>query len=109
MKINKTLSVKYHNHLVGTLADAGNGQTAFAYSDEWLQNGFSISPFSLPLEKKVFLPSKPYFSGLFGVFADSLPDGWGRLLVDRLMKKRGIDSQKLGNRLLDGEAQLFSL
>ncbi len=30
MIINKTLSVKYHNRLVGTLADAGNGQTAFA-------------------------------------------------------------------------------
>ena len=47
MKTNKTVSVRYHNRLVGTLADAGNGQTAFAYADEWLQDGFSISPFSL--------------------------------------------------------------
>lgn len=29
------------------------------------------------------------FDGLFGVFADSLPDGWGRFLVDRLMLKKG--------------------
>lgn len=31
------------------------------------------------------------FDGLFGVFADSLPDGWGRLLVDRLLLKHGIN------------------
>ena len=95
MKTNKTVSVRYHNRLVGTLADAGNGQTAFAYADEWLQDGFSISPFSLPLEKKVFLPSKPYFSGLFGVFADSLPDAWGNILVNRVLKQHGIDSGQI--------------
>lgn len=32
------------------------------------------------------------FDGLFGVFADSLPDGWGRFLVDRLMLKKGIEA-----------------
>lgn len=35
------------------------------------------------------MPKTDPFEGLFGVFADSLPDGWGRLLVDRLMRKRG--------------------
>ena len=48
---------------------------------EWLASGFSISPFSLPLKKQVFLPMKDYFGGLFGVFGDSLPDGWGNLLL----------------------------
>lgn len=28
------------------------------------------------------------FEGLFGVFSDSLPDGWGRLLVDRLVGEK---------------------
>ena len=27
---------------------------------------------------------------MFGVFSDSLPDGWGRLLVDRMLIKQGI-------------------
>lgn len=49
----------------------------------------SISPFSLPLEKKVFVSQKVVFEGLFGVFADSLPDAWGRLLLERLLKERG--------------------
>ena len=30
------------------------------------------------------------FDGLFGVFADSLPDGWGKLLLDRYFLKEGV-------------------
>ncbi len=56
---------------------------AFEYSDEWIRSGFSINPFSLPLEKRLFIPEGSDFSGLFGTFDDSLPDGWGRLLTDR--------------------------
>ena len=87
----KKLSVMYNGMCVGTLALYKNYRSAFEYSDEWLAHGFSISPFSLPLEKKVFVPNTDPFEGLFGVFSDSLPDGWGRLLVDRLLKKNGID------------------
>lgn len=74
-----------------------NRFAAFEYSGEWLSEGFSISPFSLPLEKKVFIPKMEPFDGIFGVFADSIPDGWGRLLLDRLMRKNGIDPAWLGN------------
>ena len=70
---------------------------AFEYDKDWLLDGFSISPFSLPLEKKVFMPNIEPFEGIFGVFADSLPDGWGRLLVDRLMNKKGINPDEVGN------------
>lgn len=77
---------------VGTLAAVPDHRVAFEYDPQWLQDGFSISPLSLPLQRGVFVP-KGYdpFEGLFGVFSDSLPDGWGRLLVDRLLKKKGID------------------
>ncbi len=37
------------------------------------------------------------FEGVFGVFADSLPDGWGRLLVDRLMVRNGVNPYEIGN------------
>lgn len=68
---------------VGTLAEYERGLIAFEYSQKWLESGFSISPFSLPLEKKLFVPSSKELGGLFvGVFDDSLPDGWGRLLTD---------------------------
>lgn len=95
-RLNK-LDVYYHDRKVGTMALYQNRLAAFAYSDEWLQEGFSISPFSLPLEKRVFVPKIDPFEGLFGVFADSLPDGWGRLLVDRLMRKNGLDPHTVGS------------
>lgn len=65
--------------------------------EEEIADGFSISPFSLPLEKKVFMPKMDPFDGIFGVFADSLPDGWGRLLVDRLMRRNGINPYEVGS------------
>lgn len=98
----KVLHVLLEEKKVGTLAMAKNHLVAFEYDNEWLNTGFSISPFSLPLEKGVFLP-KGYepFGGLFGVFADSLPDGWGRLLVDRLFLREHIDPSEVDslNRL----------
>lgn len=95
MKTNDTLNVFYDNRHVGTLALTSSHKVAFQYSEEWLRNGFSISPFSLPLEKKVFVPSESCFDGLFGVFADSLPDNWGRLLLSRLLKERNISMDSI--------------
>lgn len=91
------LEVFYHERRVGVMALYQNRLAAFEYDNDWLAEGFSISPFSLPLEKRVFMPKIAPFEGLFGVFADSLPDGWGRLLVDRLMKKNGINPYELGS------------
>lgn len=89
-KINKC-SVKYKNKLVGTLALTKEKKAAFSYDDEWLLSGFSLNPLSLPLENKVFIPNLDPFHGVFGVFNDSMPDGWGQLLVDRWLRKKNID------------------
>lgn len=93
----KYLKVFYNNILVGTLAKTPDRVVAFEYDSEWLNNGFSISPFSLLLIKKVFIPKYDPFGGLFGVFNDSLPDGWGRLLVDRLFLKNKINPNEIDN------------
>ena len=77
MKTNKQLQVFYKDRVVGTLAMTADHKAAFAYDDDWLEQGFSISPFSLPLKKQVFVPSRDWFAGLFGVFGESLPDAWG--------------------------------
>ncbi|MBN2221206.1 MAG: type II toxin-antitoxin system HipA family toxin [Vallitaleaceae bacterium] len=95
MDRTKTLSVKYQNQKVGTLALYQKRFVVFEYTKEWILNGFSISPYSLPLEKKVFIPKWDPFEGLFGVFSDSLPDGWGRLLVDRMLLANQILPQEL--------------
>ena len=93
----KYLKVFYNDILVGTLAKTPERVVAFEYDSDWLNNGFSISPFSLPLIKKVFIPKYDTFGGLFGVFNDSLPDGWGRLLVDRLFLKNKINPAEIDN------------
>lgn len=98
MKIEevKKLTVKYNNRTVGYLAELKDGSIAFQYEDEWINNGFSISPFSLPLSKEVYISNNPArFDGLFGVFWDSLPDGWGELLVSRMLNKHNINFDKL--------------
>lgn len=106
------LTVFYHGQPVGDMVLADNRLAAFEYNKNWLLDGFSISPFSLPLEKKVFMPKYDPFEGLFGVFADSLPDGWGRLLVDRLLRKKGLDPARVSvlTRLaIVGEAGMGAL
>jgi len=91
----RTLSIYYHEQPVGSMALHHNLQSAFEYDWEWLNTGFSLNPYSLPLEKKVFMPKIDPFDGLFGVFADSLPDGWGRLIVDRLLLKNRMNPMEL--------------
>lgn len=51
-----------------------NRLAAFEYDSDWITEGFSISPFSLPLQKKVFMPKTDPFEGLFGVFAHNRDD-----------------------------------
>ena len=95
MREGNALQVFYDEKLVGTLAMTADHKAAFQYSEEWIENGFPISPFSLPLKKQVFVQTKDFFDGLFGVFADSLPDNWGRLLLDRLLRAHKQNPDKL--------------
>ncbi len=90
------LDVFIDDRLVGTLAETKDKKVAFEYSDLWLSEGYSISPRSLPLKKNVFVPKGYTFGGLFGVFADSLPDAWGRLILDRMLKRNGINPDEIG-------------
>ena len=93
MTDNRKLEVYCHGRLVGYLAETPDHMVAFQYSDEWIKSGFSISPLSLPLNNNVFIPPekcRDRFAGLFGVFADSLPDSWGELLLDRHLGTLGI-------------------
>ena len=95
MKKIKSLQVFYNEKKVGTLALMKNNIVAFEYDNEWINNGFSISPFNLPLKKQVFIPRIDPFDGLYGVFSDSLPDGWGRLLVDRMLNSQNINPRQI--------------
>lgn len=74
---------------VGRLAMRGR-QVFFEYNDAFIKGGLEISPLRLPLKSGVSSFDPSLFEGLAGVFSDSLPDGWGRLLFDRFVTAQGI-------------------
>lgn len=74
------------NWCIGTLASNGR-QTMFQYSKEALERNIEFSPFKLKLQKNAFTDFPDYQLQLPGLFADSLPDGWGMLLMNRFFKK----------------------
>lgn len=80
---------------VGRMALTSDFLCAFEYDTNYLANGLSVSPFYLPLKKEVFIAKRNPFNGGFGVFDDSLPDGWGNLILDRYLKTKGIQPEKL--------------
>jgi len=67
----------------------------FEYDASFLASGIEISPIKLPHRPGVSVADTTIFDGLFGVFNDSLPDGWGRLLLDRAVEKHGIGRGQL--------------
>lgn len=90
------LSVTYHERTVGTLSmTPDNRLCAFQYDKSWLSDGFSISPLDLPLKPDLFIARAEPFWGNFGIFEDSLPDGYGHYLLNRLLKKQGINDSNL--------------
>jgi serine/threonine-protein kinase HipA len=62
----------------------------FEYDPAFIEAGIEISPFRLPLKPGVQSFDYNLFEGLPGVFNDSLPDGWGRLLFDRFARSQGV-------------------
>jgi len=62
----------------------------FEYERSFIQRGLEISPLRLPLQPSLKRFDPHPFDGLPGVFNDSLPDGWGRLLFDRTLRARGL-------------------
>ena len=50
---NGILQVLYDERIVGHLALTPDKKIAFEYSEEWLETGFSISPFSLPVKGQI--------------------------------------------------------
>ncbi len=88
-KLEVFLSSYDEELFVGTLAYKDK-KIYFEYDKNFLQSGIEISPYKLPLKSGLFVCDDTVFEGLFGVFADSLPDGWGRLLLDRYFLKQNI-------------------
>lgn len=88
------LDAQSQRRKVGRLAFKDR-RVLFEYDPSFIASGIEISPIKLPLRPGVFTADTTIFDGLFGVFNDSLPDGWGRLLLDRTVEKHGIQRGQL--------------
>jgi serine/threonine-protein kinase HipA len=86
MSIEVHLDWQGQTHLVGHLHAADRGPAVtFEYARGWLEHpgAFALDPTNLPLA-----PSAYHAPALFGVFQDCGPDRWGRILIERAVRKQ---------------------
>ncbi|MBT2786021.1 MULTISPECIES: type II toxin-antitoxin system HipA family toxin [unclassified Halomonas] len=83
MKRINSVEVLLAGNPVGELVASRQG-IYFAYHPHWVAEGFNLSPLNMDFTTQPQkAPDPMLFAGLPGAFADSLPDGWGMLLMDR--------------------------
>lgn len=80
--------------LVGQLVLDGR-QILFKYTDAYLETGKNLSPNQLAFNDIPQTTREKPFNGLFGVFADSLPDAWGNLLIKKRLSAHRIAIESL--------------
>ena len=94
-QVNK-ITVFHNDDFVGTLQMTPDGHScAFEYSREWLSSGFALSPLELPLTSDMIFSEPDKFDRNFAVFEDSMPDGYGLYLIDRMLRKSGFQLRNL--------------
>ncbi|MDO9011642.1 MAG: type II toxin-antitoxin system HipA family toxin [Gallionella sp.] len=84
---------------VGAVAlNPRTGYYAFEYSAKWLKTGIELSPFNLPLQKKVFqfpeLPEETY-NRLPAMLSDALPDKFGHALINAALADEGVSKENI--------------
>ncbi|MGP3699826.1 type II toxin-antitoxin system HipA family toxin [Rhodobacter sp. NSM] len=76
---------------VGQIAwDSARRSAAVEWDPAFMTAPLPISPYHIKTLAGLYRTGNPAaFGGLPGVFGDSLPDGWGRLLIDREFERHG--------------------
>ncbi|KFC70302.1 putative protein related to capsule biosynthesis [Devosia sp. LC5] len=102
-QLDHVLSVEVTLELAGEMLPigriawrAGERRSYFEYSQAALDRRLNLSPFNLPLRPGAQSAPHVPFEGLHGLFNDSLPDGWGRKLLDRRLQRLDYDFLTLG-------------
>ncbi len=67
----------------------------FQYDSDFLKTSLWLSPYKLPLSSDLYEHRDVDFGHVFGLFDDSLPDGWGLMLMDRYLRARGYSVEQL--------------
>lgn len=93
-KVNVFIQFATSEELVGQLVVDGR-EILFKYSDAFLEKGMNLSPIKLKFNAEIQTGPITPFDGLFGVFADSLPDAWGRLIMTRHLSNKSVAIESL--------------
>lgn len=90
------IQVLFRDRLAGTLQmDPASGVCVFEYDKEWLGSGFSLSPTELPLQSGLLFADKDRLDGSFAIFEDSLPDGYGLFLLEKILRNQNVSLKDL--------------
>ena len=90
------VQVLFRKQKVGQLQfDPAKRVCVFEYDKDWLASGFSISPTELPLQSDLLFADKDRLDGCFAVFEDSLPDGYGLFLLERILRNQNATLKDL--------------
>ncbi len=98
MKNVNTVRVKMWGTTVGYLHQDDNGMVGFQYDEEFLKSNIEISPVKMPLSTVTYIfPALPEqtFHGLPGMVADSLPDKFGNIVINRYLESQGRTADSL--------------
>ncbi len=87
MRVKVFLNCEGKRDEIGSLDDRGG--VCFQYAPEFLRRKLSPSPLRVPLSSHLWRGKTALNGGLPGFVADSLPDGWGNLLLDRQLRQMG--------------------
>jgi serine/threonine-protein kinase HipA len=79
---------------LGQLAESDQS-ILFEYTPEALRQKLELSPLNLKLRAEAYGNFPAHQMNLPGLISDSLPDGWGLLLMDRLFRKQGLDTSSV--------------
>ncbi len=93
-----TVRVKMWGTTVGYLHQDDNGMVGFQYDEEFLKSNIEISPVKMPLSTATYIfPALPEqtFHGLPGMVADSLPDKFGNIVINRYLESQGRTADSL--------------
>lgn len=95
-KINAFLNIDNSKDRIGEMI-LEKGLIYFKYDENFLTKGIEISPFKMKLTPEIITPKELHLNGLFGVFSDSIPDGWGKLLLDRKLQSLEVSLNEVSS------------
>ena len=93
-KLFVSLHIEGQKQELGELVLSEN-KIYFRYNSDFIHSGPNLSPIKLPFNSEINSTNNEPFDGLFGLFNDSLPDDWGRLLLDRTLSSKGINVARI--------------